>query len=181
MHCLLAPIPCSFPQSPAFWRSGASALPCAGAAPPQRPPPKPSLATATLCTRHRPPPTAFPLNRPRQTPCTRKSQPITRIPQITVQTSPPNPPSHQQPPHTRKSQTITKSPKSQFRQNPPFPPPTPARVQITVHHENLPNHSSDKIPNAPRQPPHTRKSQPITKISQITVQTKSLDFHWLGI
>ena len=172
MQCLLAPIPCSFPLSPAFWRSGASALPCAGAAPPQRPPPKPSLATATLCTRHRPPPTAFPLNRPRQTPCTRKSQPITRIPQITVQTSPPNPPC--QPPHTRKSQTITKisqitvqtessllstnpctranhspsrkSSKSQFRQNPQRPSPTPAHAQITAHHENLPNHSSDKIP-----------------------------------
>ncbi len=99
---------------------------------------------------------------PRQPPYMRKSQPITKIPQITVQTKSPTPPTNARPPASHSPSR--KSPKSQCRQNPPFPPPTPARVQITVHHENPTNHSSDKNPpnhssdrtfHSPYQP-HTR-------------------------
>ncbi len=163
------------------------------------------------------------LQSPHQPPSTRKSQPITKIPKITVQTKSParpspippptpahaqitvhheNPQNHSsdkvpgqtipkpphQPPHTRKSQPITKIPPNHSSDK------IPARAQITAHHENPKNHSSDKIPPNPRtranhspsqkslksqfrqnppQPPHTRKSQPITKIPRITVQTKS--------
>ncbi len=92
-----------------------------------------------------------------------------------------NPPNHssdkipnapRQPPHTRKSQPITKIPQITVQTKSPFPLPTPEHAQITAHHKNPPNHSSDHPPS-PHQPPHTRKSQPITKIPQITVQTKS--------
>ncbi len=107
------------------------------------------------------------LPNPPQTPHTRKSQPITKIPKITVQTKSPIPP---QTPPTRnhspsqKSPKITvqtksphqprtranhspsrKSNKSQFRQNPQSPHKA-LHAQITVHHENPTNHSSDKSP-----------------------------------
>ena len=133
---------------------GPSALPCAGAAPPQRPPPKPSLATVSLCSQHCPPSTAMPPRPRRGRPCAcpRPSwheipTPI-HIPSPDSHQTPSRPPpqSPHQPPHTRKSQSITripkitvqtksphtpyhspsrKSPKSQFRQNPPKNPQNP--------------------------------------------------------
>ncbi len=136
---------------------------------PDHPPiPPPTPARAQITVHHENPPNHSSDNSPLA------SGPVPAlIPSLESHQSPSRPPAnHPANPRTRANHSPSrKSPKSQFRQNPPIPPPTPARAQITVHHENPPNHSSDRTRQSPRQPPHARKSQPITKIPQITVQT----------
>ena len=69
-----------------------------------------------------------------------------------------------QPPHPR-----PQIPKSQFRHR-PIPALNARTTQITAHHPNPINHSSDTAPSPPPTlAPH--KSQPITQIPKITVQT----------
>ena len=105
-----------------------------------------------------PPSHSFPTEVPDPAPLSKPApQPNAINPHQSPSRPPANPPAN---PSTRPNHSPSrKSPKSQFRQIPPIPPPTPARAQITVHHENPPNHSSDKSRQSPRRPPHARKSQ----------------------
>ena len=89
--------------------------------------------------------TPSPTNRPIPAPtlAPHKSQPITQIPKITVQT-PPHPRT-QRSHHTNHSPS-PKSQKSQFRHR-PIPAPNARTTQITAHHPNPKNHSSDTAPS----------------------------------
>ena len=81
---------------------------------------------------------------------------------------PTNPPAN---PRTRANHSPSrKSPKSQFRQIPSNPPTgTPRACPHPIPgNPSIPIQSTRQ---SPRQPPHARKSQSITKIPKITVQT----------
>ena len=115
---------------------------------PQSPPPTPDHAQITV--HHKNPQNHSSDKKPAippPTPARANHSPSRKSPKSQFRQKARNPPTA---PHTHAYHSPSqKSPKSQFRQKARNPHANPRHAQITVHHENPPNHSSDKTPKLP--------------------------------